>query len=107
MWREVRHVIEFRGRSWLDGEVAALMSRERIALCQSDAADWAMCNAATTHLVALLRCGCRVAAADRASPADAQFMARESSDPLEGTRTLSATRARQLMGLPAGDGVID
>jgi site-specific recombinase XerD len=41
------------------------------------------------------------------NPAHAQFIARESSDPLEGTRALSATRARQLMGLPAGDGVFD
>jgi integrase/recombinase XerC len=41
------------------------------------------------------------------NPAHAQFIARESSDPLEGTRALSATRARQLMGLPAGDSVFD
>jgi site-specific recombinase XerD len=34
------------------------------------------------------------------NPAHAQFIARESSDPLEGTR------ARQLMGLPAGDEVL-
>jgi integrase len=39
--------------------------------------------------------------------AHARFIARESSDPLEGTRALTATRARQLMGLPAGDGVLD
>jgi site-specific recombinase XerD len=41
------------------------------------------------------------------NPAHAQFIARESSDPLEGTRALSATRARQLMGLPAGDDELD
>jgi integrase len=41
------------------------------------------------------------------NPAHAQFIARESSDPLEGTRALTATRARQLMGLPAGDHVLD
>jgi site-specific recombinase XerD len=41
------------------------------------------------------------------NPAHAQFIARESSDPLDGTRALSATRARQLMGLPAGDGVLE
>jgi len=35
MWPEVRHVIEFRDESWFDDEVAALMARERIALCQS------------------------------------------------------------------------
>jgi site-specific recombinase XerD len=41
------------------------------------------------------------------NPAHAQFIARESSDPIEGTRALTATRARQLMGLPAGDDVLD
>jgi hypothetical protein len=41
------------------------------------------------------------------NPAHAQFSARESSDLLEGTRALTATRARQLMGLPAGDEVLD
>ena len=41
------------------------------------------------------------------NPAHAQFIARESSDPLEGTRALTATRARQLMGLPSGDDVLD
>src|SRR5277367_1431898 len=41
------------------------------------------------------------------NPAHAQFIARESSDPLEGTRALTATRARQLMGLPAGDELLD
>jgi site-specific recombinase XerD len=37
----------------------------------------------------------------------AQFIARESSGPIEGPRALTATRTRQLMGLPAGDGVLD
>ena len=41
------------------------------------------------------------------NPAHAQFIARESSDPLEGTRALTATRARQLMGLPSGDEALD
>jgi hypothetical protein len=35
--------------------------------------------------------------------AHAQFIAHESSDPIEGTRALSATCARQLMGLPASE----
>jgi uncharacterized protein YecE (DUF72 family) len=51
MWPEVRHVIEFRDRSWFDDEVASLMSRGRIALCQSDAAAWPMWQAITTDLV--------------------------------------------------------
>src|SRR5947209_6958270 len=41
------------------------------------------------------------------NPAHAQFISRESTDPREETKALSATRARQLMGLPAGDSVLD
>jgi len=40
------------------------------------------------------------------NPAHAQFIARESSDPRDETKALSATRARQLMGLPHGDSVL-
>lgn len=40
------------------------------------------------------------------NPAHAQFIARSSHDPVQETRSLSATRARQLMGLPAGDDVV-
>lgn len=41
------------------------------------------------------------------NPAHAQFIARESADPVEETRALTATRARQLMALPSGDSVLD
>lgn len=41
------------------------------------------------------------------NPAHAQFISRESNDPLNETRALSATRARQLMGMPAGDSLVD
>lgn len=41
------------------------------------------------------------------NPAHAQFVARSSSDARKETRALSATRARQVMGLPAGDTVTD
>jgi len=41
------------------------------------------------------------------NPAHAQFIARGSSDPRDETKALSATRARQLMGLPSGDSVLD
>jgi integrase/recombinase XerC len=41
------------------------------------------------------------------NPAHAQFISRESTDPRDETRALSPTRARQLMGLPAGDSVLD
>jgi site-specific recombinase XerD len=41
------------------------------------------------------------------NPAHAQFIARENTDPREETRHLTATRARQLMALPAGDTLVD
>jgi uncharacterized protein YecE (DUF72 family) len=50
-WPEVRHAIEFRDRSWFDDEVAELLARQRIAVCQSDAAKWPMWQAITTDLV--------------------------------------------------------
>ncbi len=40
------------------------------------------------------------------NPAHAQFIARTGSDALRETRALTATRARQLMGLPKGDDVL-
>jgi integrase/recombinase XerC len=40
------------------------------------------------------------------NPAHAQFIARESTDARDETRALTATRARQLMGLPVGDSVL-
>jgi uncharacterized protein YecE (DUF72 family) len=50
-WRNVRHAVEFRDQSWFDDEVAALMARGRIAVCQSDSAAWPMWQAITTDLV--------------------------------------------------------
>jgi integrase/recombinase XerC len=41
------------------------------------------------------------------NPAHAQFIARQSSDPRDETRALTATRARQLMGMPAGEDLVD
>lgn len=41
------------------------------------------------------------------NPAHAQFIPRGSSDPRDETKALSATRARQLMGMPSGDSVLD
>ena len=40
------------------------------------------------------------------NPAHAQFISRESADPVDETRALSAVRARQLIALPAGESVI-
>jgi len=41
------------------------------------------------------------------NPAHAQFISRESTDPRDETRALSAARARQLVGMPAGNSVLD
>ena len=41
------------------------------------------------------------------NPAHAQFIGREGSDPVDETRSLSVTRVRQLMGMPAGDTLLD
>jgi site-specific recombinase XerD len=41
------------------------------------------------------------------NPAHAQFIARASSDPRDETLALSAARARQLLGMPAGESVLD
>lgn len=41
------------------------------------------------------------------NPAHAQFIARDASDPVEETRALSETRARQLVAMPAGDSILD
>lgn len=50
-WRRPRHAIEFRHASWFDDEVAACLRGHRIAVCQSDAADWPRWDAVTTDLV--------------------------------------------------------
>ncbi len=50
-WRRPRHTLEFRHDSWFDDQVAECLSRHRVAVCQSDAADWPMWDAVTTDLV--------------------------------------------------------
>ncbi|WP_153558145.1 tyrosine-type recombinase/integrase [Roseimaritima sediminicola] len=40
------------------------------------------------------------------NPAHAQFISRASTDPIHETKSLSATRARQLMGLPEGEDLV-
>ncbi len=50
-WRTVRHAVEFRHETWFDEEVAACLREHRIAVCQSDAADWPLWNAVTTDMV--------------------------------------------------------
>jgi site-specific recombinase XerD len=41
------------------------------------------------------------------NPAHAQFISREASDPIDETRALSLARARQLMGMPKGDSLLE
>jgi site-specific recombinase XerD len=41
------------------------------------------------------------------NPAHAQFIARESTDPRDETKALSAARARQFIALPAGETILD
>jgi len=41
------------------------------------------------------------------NPAHAQFLPRSAGDPVEETQALTIARARQLMGLPAGDTLLD
>jgi uncharacterized protein YecE (DUF72 family) len=50
-WAAVRHAIEFRDASWFDAEVARVLAAHRLAVAQSDAADWPMWDAVTTDLV--------------------------------------------------------
>jgi uncharacterized protein YecE (DUF72 family) len=50
-WKEARHAVEFRHRSWFDDEVAECMRTNRLAVCISDAADWPLWDAVTTDLV--------------------------------------------------------
>lgn len=50
-WRTVRHALEFRHASWFNEPVAACLRRHRIAVCQSDAADWPLWDEVTTDLV--------------------------------------------------------
>jgi integrase/recombinase XerC len=41
------------------------------------------------------------------NPAHAQFITRQSSDPRDETKALTNTRARQLMGMPASEDIVD
>lgn len=51
VWPRVRHAVEFRHASWFDDEVAECLAAHRVAICQSDAADWPMWERVTTDLV--------------------------------------------------------
>ena len=51
VWQEVCHVIEFRHASWFDLEVEDLLAKHKIAICQSDAADWPLWSTIVADLV--------------------------------------------------------
>lgn len=50
-WKQVRHAIEFRDRSWFDDETADCLSQHRVAICQSDAPDFPLWDRVSTDLV--------------------------------------------------------
>ncbi len=52
-WDGVRHAVEFRHPSWFDEAVRARLQRARVAVVQSDAADWPIWRAVSTDLVYL------------------------------------------------------
>jgi uncharacterized protein YecE (DUF72 family) len=75
-WRSVRHAIEFRHETWFDAEVADLLRAHRVAVCQSDAADWPVWNAVTTDLVYVRLHGHRATYASAYSEAELRAWAR-------------------------------
>ena len=50
-WPEVRHIVEFRHRSWFDDETADCLTEAAIANCLSDANDWPLWERVTTDFV--------------------------------------------------------
>lgn len=50
-WETTRHAVEFRHKSWFDGEVAECLSDHAVAVCMSDAPDWPMWEKVTTDFV--------------------------------------------------------
>lgn len=52
-WRRAHHAIEFRHDSWFVPAVKACLRAHRVALCQSDAADWPLWEVVTASFVYL------------------------------------------------------
>lgn len=50
-WRDVRHAIELRHRSWFTPEVAAILRAANLASCMSDAPDFPMWREVTADMV--------------------------------------------------------
>ena len=50
-WDTVRHTIEFRHNSWFEDDVAELLNKNNVAVCQSDAGDWPLWDCVTADFV--------------------------------------------------------
>jgi len=50
-WKNTRHAIEFRHKSWFDDKVAECLRQHAVAVCMSDAPDWPMWQEVTTDLI--------------------------------------------------------
>jgi uncharacterized protein YecE (DUF72 family) len=50
-WKETRHAIEFRHKSWFTEQVSARLRQARVASCLSDAPDFPLWDEVTTDLV--------------------------------------------------------
>ena len=50
-WRDVRHALELRHRSWFNPHVAAVLRWHNVAVCLSDAPDFPMWREVTSELV--------------------------------------------------------
>jgi site-specific recombinase XerD len=114
---DIMAFVKFIGIAWPDQATAlfsvsvkdVLAFRER--LVENNAAPKAI-NRRISSLSSLYKYLAAAAAEMRLpitvpNPAHAQFISRESTDPREDTRALSATRARQLIGLPDGESIVD
>jgi len=114
---DVMAFVKFMGLTWPDGATALLrvsvqdVQSFRSHLLERNAAPKTL-NRRISSLSSFYKYLAAAAAELRLpitvpNPAHAQFISRESTDPREETRALSAARARQLVGLPAGNSVLD
>jgi uncharacterized protein YecE (DUF72 family) len=50
-WKNTRHAIEFRHKTWFDDEVAECLMKHAVAVCMSDAPDFPLWDRVTTDVV--------------------------------------------------------
>ena len=50
-WETTRHAIEFRHKTWFDDDIAECLTKHAVAICMSDAPDWALWDRVTTDMV--------------------------------------------------------